>query len=66
MKIELELHLDNAAFEENRPEETARILRRLADYIEGYWGDFRYNEGIGLMDINGNRVGHATLSGMEE
>jgi len=61
MQINLRMSLDNEAFEECRPEETARILRKLADYIEGYWCDFRYNEGMTLMDINGNRVGAAQL-----
>lgn len=54
--IDLELRLEsgNAAFDDSPHNETARILRLLADAIEsGKEGDFL------LSDINGNRVGRA-------
>jgi hypothetical protein len=62
MKLVIEMAMDNEAFEPSWADETARILRNLADYIEGYPGDFRFHEGYGLSDVNGNRVGRAILS----
>lgn len=46
---------DNAAFEDNCPQETARILRDLADRIENGLGSGL--ERGAVMDINGNRIG---------
>lgn len=66
----LTMNLDNAAFfdeaGEPRPEpEIARILRRLADYIEGS-SDLSPGDGAmyTLRDINGNVVGRAGLARM--
>jgi hypothetical protein len=59
---EFHVHMStgNAAFEEDRPAEIARLLRELADRVvdrgPGPTGILR------LMDINGNRVGYATDS----
>lgn len=55
MKIKIEISMDNAAFEDDHGE-LARILRRLADRVDGTprtEGDGEY-----LRDVNGNRVGH--------
>jgi hypothetical protein len=59
--LSLKLDCDNAAFEENRAGEIARILRRLADRVEGD-GAAALASGhlaIGgrLFDINGNSCG---------
>ena len=43
--------MDNAAFEPNWNEEAARILRDAAKKIE------QGQDGFGLRDINGNKVG---------
>lgn len=45
----------NAAFEENLQEETARILRSLANNIE------RGGYPVNLLDINGNKVGKVII-----
>lgn len=49
MKISIET--DNAAFEDNWREETARILRKLADTLETGWSP------DSVKDSNGNTVG---------
>jgi len=58
MELRIRIAMDNAAFEDNASQEAARILRKLADQIDGdrYFdaGNERH-----LMDINGNNVGHA-------
>lgn len=51
--LELKFSSGNAAFDESPYEETARILRRLADNIAD---GGHYIQGD-LTDINGNRVG---------
>lgn len=57
MMFKLSIECDNAAFDDNIPAEIARILRELADKME-----FRDNvPPWPLHDINGNRVGNATL-----
>lgn len=49
---------DNAAFQDGgKDAEVVRILRRLADDIEGYAG---VDQIIRLHDVNGNRIGFAT------
>ena len=53
--VEIEIKTGNAAFQNgNRGYEIARILRELADKVEG--GAFGK---VVLMDINGNKVGEA-------
>ncbi len=52
--LSLEINQENAAFGDNGPDcdiETARILRALADKVEGGC------VGCPIMDANGNRVG---------
>lgn len=64
MKFELEIDMDNAAFEESDQEEVCRIL---LDVVSKIWGD-KYDpneDGVGLpvgskdtiRDSNGNTVG---------
>ena len=62
MRYFLELDLDNAAFEDNPGLEVARILREVADRVDGY--SFRNPRTVSpLRDINGNRVGqHGTFT----
>lgn len=61
--LSLKLDMDNAAFEEDRSAEVARILRRLADQIERGGGDHcaLFNNGERtdgrLFDLNGNSCG---------
>lgn len=61
--LSLKLDCDNAAFEEDRAAESARILRRLADKIERGGGDYcaEINNGMpasgSLFDWNGNSCG---------
>lgn len=58
MQVSIVIEQDNEAFSDgNNGSETARILRELADYCDGY--DI---EGMtrNLYDINGNRVGVAS------
>lgn len=52
-RLRIDLDLDNAAFEEDRGEEVARILRDLADDIilKGA------RDGRNLFDLDGNTVG---------
>ena len=56
MKLKIEIDMDNAAFDGDWPEETGRILKKLAADLEEY-GD---SEGD-LRDINGNVCGTAEL-----
>jgi len=57
MRVEVFIDTDNAAFDEQPGAELGRILRRLADQVCDIP---RTAEGmIGLLDINGNRVGGA-------
>lgn len=59
MKLLIELTLDNAAFAESGPEEVGRILADLVDRLPVPLGAVD----LGLRDVNGNRVGHARISG---
>ena len=53
MKAQIEINLDNAAFQEGE-QELVRVIRNLAQDIEDYpTADF-----IGVIDMNGNSVGH--------
>ena len=61
MKFEMNVVMDNAAFTDNNGGELARILRKLADRLEG--GDYFDDDESGLcMDANGNRVGGWTIN----
>ncbi|WP_111732208.1 hypothetical protein [Roseovarius amoyensis] len=52
--FKLEFATSNAAFTDDAPTEVARILRDLADRIEGPAGRF-YDAPV--RDLNGNRIG---------
>lgn len=58
-KMKLEIRCGNAAFAgDDCGAELARILRKLADRIEGQSADSLANDpGVNLFDINGNKVG---------
>lgn len=57
-KITIEINCDNAAFEDNPPEEVARILSRLVCALEDADSDALPEfDGDVLYDSNGNRVG---------
>lgn len=60
MKLSLSLNTSNAAFEAQSGTETARILRELADKLDG--GDILPGESIPLRDYNGNTVGQFKAS----
>lgn len=49
------IETDNAAFEGDRGTEIARILRKLANKVDGTDAD----SNVRLMDVNGNTVGSA-------
>lgn len=53
----LKINTDNSAFSNNTALELSRILKSTADKIE--YGEFPISGEIQLMDINGNKVGHA-------
>lgn len=55
MKFKLTMDLGNAAFEDNRAYEIARILRDIAAHIEDGMDDEPHGN---CYDINGNNVGH--------
>jgi len=57
MNIKVEINTDNAAFEDNESQETARILRSLAERIDGH-PHFSPGHCQPLRDYNGNEVGH--------
>ena len=59
--ITITIKTDNDAFEDgNRPTEVARILRDLADSLDG-------NEylPVNIRDVNGNHVGNVVLTGKD-
>ena len=56
----LSINIDNAAFEEEPDTETARILRSVADILEG---GRMPDSGIKHYDGNGNNVGHCGFKG---
>jgi hypothetical protein len=62
MKCRIEINMDNAAFEDaGHGNELARILQNAARTVTGSSGD----DALGswrLRDINGNPVGHITIS----
>ncbi len=59
MKLIVEINLDNAAFDETV--EAARIIRKVADRVDGC--DYRATNGDqwNLFDSNGNKVGEAKV-----
>lgn len=60
MKLKVEINLDNAAFEPDAGTEAARLLRQLANDIDGnrlaVAGSVK-----SLRDVNGNAVGKAQV-----
>lgn len=61
--FQLHIHTDNAAFEDDAPQEVARMLRKLADRLDMTSAG---NDDDGtLYDINGNKVGAWSLTGQE-
>lgn len=61
MTLNITINMDNAAFADvNNGTEVARILRKLANSIDGI--SLTANSERGLLDVNGNRVGKATVS----
>ena len=59
MKLQINIEMEGAAFVPDPNPETARILRQLAKGIESYVRT--YHEWL-LYDINGNKVGTATIT----
>lgn len=59
MKFELHIECDNAAFEGDPLTEIARILRTEAEKMARFGGEEIWDNT--LFDLNGNRVGRATL-----
>jgi hypothetical protein len=55
MKLNIEIDMDNAAFDPDNGQESARILSGLAEKIASY--RLLHDEGGPLVDANGNRVG---------
>lgn len=65
MELKIKMDMDNAAFEDANGYEAARILRKLADKIEGQ--QLEGSDSFRLMDANGNGVGEAeVIKGDEE
>lgn len=59
MKLTIEIELDNAAFEEEGPDEVSRILANLAERLPC---PLRDTDGcMSLHDLNGNWVGKARI-----
>lgn len=57
--LRITIKMDNAAFEDSNGTEAARILRRLADDIDGLnWTESSQS----LFDLNGNKVGRAEVN----
>ena len=62
MTLTIKITMDNAAFEPCNGTEAARIRRELATMIEE--DNLDASDRLpGLMDVNGNRVGSATVTG---
>ena len=59
MKVTIEISTDNAAFEDHAGTELSRILRKLADKVDVWNGANEFK--LGLLDINGNKVGTARV-----
>jgi len=61
MDLEIKINMDNAAFEDINGQEAARILRKLADKIDG--GSLEDGDSVSAIDINGNKVGRLRVKG---
>jgi hypothetical protein len=61
MTLTIKIDMDNAAFDPSGTEEEVRILRELADHLEKH-GTTRPGWSKSLLDINGNKVGTATVT----
>lgn len=63
MRFAIEINLDNAAFDDDREGELARILEKLAQFV---CRDYQLDDGLGVpwmvFDINGNMIGSATVT----
>lgn len=59
MKLTIEINMDNAAFDPEPKDEVQRILRRLADSFDDWPGRNEFK--LGLLDMNGNKVGKAEV-----
>ena len=60
MKTIIEIRMENAAFEDAPDQEVARILRDLAQRIDGH-PHFSPGHDQALRDANGNEVGFCTV-----
>jgi hypothetical protein len=60
MKLTITMDMDNAAFEDGPGSEAARILRTLAQKIDGV--DLEIDDRVALLDVNGNRVGSMNVT----
>ncbi len=63
MQFKLWIDTDNAAFENDREQETARILRKIADDLDSHADDFSMYRT--LFDFNGNDLGRAAFKDNE-
>lgn len=60
MKLKLEINLDSDALSgDDGPLEAARLLREVADNLEGRWLKLDGKDADLIRDINGNKVGRA-------
>lgn len=59
MRFSLEIACDNAAFADDTTGEVARILRAVADRLDGQF----IGPSISMLDGNGNHVGEAEFLG---
>lgn len=59
MKLKIEIELDNAAFEDNGPEEVTRILECLASRLPD--PPALTGQELSCHDVNGNWVGYARI-----
>jgi hypothetical protein len=62
MKAKIEIELGNDAFQPSAGPELARILRNLAQDLDDYPDAIE----IGVMDANGNSVGHFEIEQIED
>ncbi len=61
MNIKIDINTDNVAFTDNESQETTRILRNLANRIDGH-PHFSPGHCQPLRDYNGNEVGHFDIT----
>ncbi|MEK7873609.1 MAG: hypothetical protein AAB502_07120 [Chloroflexota bacterium] len=60
MTLTITIHMDNAAFQDDPSIEAARILRELAQRLDGH-PHFSEGHSQALHDANGNEVGNAVV-----